>query len=101
MNALSGLTGYMTLGLGAKAKPAVTQVTQSEILLAKDGEQCLLCCCHVVLDEFSGQGLFVNTDGKISRPAIEWPAPPEEIGITGPPLELELHNSFRFHCQHS
>jgi len=37
MNALSGLTGYMTLGLGAKAKPAVVQVAPSKVLLAKDG----------------------------------------------------------------
>lgn len=37
MNAISGLTGYMTLGLGAKAKPAVVQTAESELLLAKDG----------------------------------------------------------------
>ena len=83
MNALSGLTGYMTLGLGVKAKPAVVQVTQSGVLLAKDGEQNLSCCRHDVLDNFLGQGLFINTDGKISRPAIDWPAPPEEIGTAG------------------
>lgn len=39
MNALSGLTGYMTLGLGAKAKPAIAQVAPSKVLLAKDGAQ--------------------------------------------------------------
>ena len=38
MGALTGLTGYMTLGLGAKAKPAVVQVGESEMLIAKDGE---------------------------------------------------------------
>jgi len=38
MNALTGLTGYMTLGLGAKAKPAVVQVGDSEVLLGKDSE---------------------------------------------------------------
>jgi len=37
MNALTGLTGYMTLGLGAKAKPAVVKVGSSEVLIAKDG----------------------------------------------------------------
>ena len=37
MNALSGLTGYMTLGLSAKAKPAVVQVAPSKVLLTKDG----------------------------------------------------------------
>jgi len=71
MNALSGLTGYMTLGLGAKAKPAVVQVTPMEVLLGKDGEQNVSCCRHDVLDDFLGQGLFINTDAKISRPAIE------------------------------
>lgn len=39
MNAFTGLTGYMTLGLGAKAKPAITQVAPSNVLLAKDGAQ--------------------------------------------------------------
>ncbi|KAF8813359.1 hypothetical protein BYT27DRAFT_7180846 [Phlegmacium glaucopus] len=68
MNALTGLTGYMTLGLGAKAKPTVVQVGDSEILVGKDGE-----------------GLFIGTDGKPSRPAtIEWPAPPEEIAFVKP-----------------
>lgn len=36
-SAFTGLTGYMTLGLGAKAKPNVVQVSQSEILIGKDG----------------------------------------------------------------
>ena len=39
MNALTGLTGYMTLGLGAKAKPAVVKITDQEVLIAKDGER--------------------------------------------------------------
>lgn len=39
MGALTGLTGYMTLGLGAKAlKPPVVTVNESETLIAKDGE---------------------------------------------------------------
>jgi len=38
MNALTGLTGYMTLGLGAKPKPGVIRVTDSEFLIAKDGK---------------------------------------------------------------
>ena len=37
MNAFTGLTGYMTLGLGAKAKPGVVQVGNSEFLISKDG----------------------------------------------------------------
>ncbi|KAJ3504846.1 hypothetical protein NLJ89_g7728 [Agrocybe chaxingu] len=68
MNALTGLTGYMTLGLGAKAKPAVVQVADGEWLVAKDG-----------------QGFFIGPDGKPSRTeTIEWPAPPEEIAFVKP-----------------
>ena len=38
MGALTGLTGYMTLGLGAKAKPGVVQIGESETLITKDSE---------------------------------------------------------------
>ncbi|KIM35275.1 hypothetical protein M413DRAFT_449849 [Hebeloma cylindrosporum] len=68
MNALTGLTGYMTLGLGAKAKPGVIRVTDSELLIAKDG-----------------QGFFIGSDGKPTRPAtIEFPVHPEEITFVKP-----------------
>ena len=44
MGALTGLTGYMTLGLGAKAlKPPVVTINESEALIAKDSESCALC----------------------------------------------------------
>lgn len=36
--ALSGLGGYMTLGLGAKAKRCVVNVGDSEVLMAKESE---------------------------------------------------------------
>lgn len=36
--ALSGLGGYMTLGLGAKVKPCAVNVGDSEVLIAKDSE---------------------------------------------------------------
>ncbi|KAF8183418.1 hypothetical protein BJ912DRAFT_1144866 [Pholiota molesta] len=68
MNALTGLTGYMTLGLGAKAKPAAARLGGTEVLIAKDG-----------------QGFFVGPDGKLSRPTtIEWPSLPEEIAFVNP-----------------
>jgi hypothetical protein len=38
MGALTGLTGYMTLGLGAKAKPGVVQIGESETMIAKDSK---------------------------------------------------------------
>ena len=38
MGALSGLTGYMTLGLGAKPKPTAVHTGKSEVLITKDSE---------------------------------------------------------------
>ena len=42
MGALSGLGGYMTLGLGAKAKPNVVNVNDNEALVAKDSKYTLV-----------------------------------------------------------
>lgn len=36
MSALSGLGGYMTLGLGPKLRPCVTNVGDENVLIAKD-----------------------------------------------------------------
>lgn len=38
MGAFSGLTGYMTLGLGAKAKPSLLTIKESEVLIVKDSK---------------------------------------------------------------
>lgn len=38
MGTLSGLTGYMTLGLSAKAKPSLLTIKESEVLIIKDSE---------------------------------------------------------------
>ncbi|KAI0370322.1 hypothetical protein BV20DRAFT_1121321 [Pilatotrama ljubarskyi] len=68
MGALSGLGGYMTLGLGAKAKPCVVSLSESEALIAKDNN-----------------GFVVGSDGKTSRNEnIDWPAPPDEIALVKP-----------------
>ena len=40
MGALSGLGGYMTLGLGSKLRPCVTNVGDAQVLVAKD------CTCE-------------------------------------------------------
>ncbi len=48
MNAFSGLTGYMTLGLGAKAKPAVVQVAESEVLIARDGKHSFVIVFSII-----------------------------------------------------
>lgn len=36
IGAFSGLTGYMSLGLGAKAKPTIAPVGEGEVLIGKD-----------------------------------------------------------------
>ena len=38
MGAFTGLTGYMTLGLGTKPKPGVVKINETEILVTKDSE---------------------------------------------------------------
>ncbi|KAA1467551.1 hypothetical protein DENSPDRAFT_832639 [Dentipellis sp. KUC8613] len=66
--ALSGLGGYMTLGLGSKGKPCAVAVRDSEVLIAKDNT-----------------GIFIGTNGKPSRDAqIDWPAPPEDVAVVKP-----------------
>ncbi|KAG6840674.1 hypothetical protein C0991_005179 [Blastosporella zonata] len=68
IGAFSGLTGYMTLGLGAKPKPASARISENEALIAKDGE-----------------GIVIGADAKVSRStSIEWPAPPEELAYVKP-----------------
>ncbi|KAI0768086.1 hypothetical protein BD413DRAFT_605556 [Trametes elegans] len=68
MGALSGLGGYMTLGLGAKARPCVAGLNDTEALIAKDNN-----------------GFIVGSDGKPTRTeSIDWPAPPEEIALVKP-----------------
>lgn len=80
MGAFSGLTGYMTLGLGAKVKPSLLTVKESEVLIVKDSESQSHRSdynAHV----FEDVGHFLNADGSPSRPErIDWPAPPEETG---------------------
>jgi len=38
MGALTGLSGYMTLGLGSKPKPAACQINDTESLVVKDSK---------------------------------------------------------------
>ncbi|KAJ4480006.1 hypothetical protein J3R30DRAFT_3467312 [Lentinula aciculospora] len=68
MGALTGLSGYMTLGLGAKSKPGVVKLRDEEALIIKDNE-----------------GIIIGKDAKPSRPeTIGWQAPPEEIAFVKP-----------------
>lgn len=38
MGAFTGITGYMTLGLGAKPKPGLLRLSEIEAIVAKDSE---------------------------------------------------------------
>lgn len=82
MGALSGLGGYMTLGLGAKTiKPCALRIKDNEVLIAKDRESFSYTRCLPHAYTFIDNGLFINVDGKPSRTAaIDWPAPPEDTG---------------------
>ncbi|KAG2145393.1 uncharacterized protein EDB93DRAFT_1288619 [Suillus bovinus] len=68
MGAFSGLTGYMTLGLGARAKPGLVRLSDTEALIVKDD-----------------QGFIIGTDGRQTKPTtIDWPSPPDEIAFVNP-----------------
>ncbi|CCL98167.1 uncharacterized protein FIBRA_00161 [Fibroporia radiculosa] len=68
MGALSGLGGYMTLGLGTKTRPCVIRVQEGEVLVAKDNN-----------------GVIVGTEAKSNRKEqIDWPAPPDELAFIRP-----------------
>ncbi|KDQ57202.1 hypothetical protein JAAARDRAFT_58670 [Jaapia argillacea MUCL 33604] len=67
-SAFSGLSSYMTLGLGSKAKPCVAKISDEEVLIAKDNS-----------------GFFIAFDGKLARNStVDWPAPPEELAYVKP-----------------
>ncbi|PFH51068.1 hypothetical protein AMATHDRAFT_143451 [Amanita thiersii Skay4041] len=70
MSALTGLSGYMSLGFGAKTKPCVVSIDETEALVVKDN-----------------QGIFVGREAKASRLGyVDWPAPPEETVFIKPYL---------------
>ena len=61
--ALTGLGNFVTLGLGAKAKPSLVKVGENEVLITRE---------HA--------GLFFGPDSKLSRlSGTDWPSAPEEI----------------------
>ncbi|KAG2060873.1 hypothetical protein BDR06DRAFT_947416 [Suillus hirtellus] len=68
MGTFSGLTGYMTLGLGVRAKPGLVRLSDTEALIVKDN-----------------QGFIIGTDGKQTKPTtIDWPSPPDEVAFVNP-----------------
>ncbi|TFY59088.1 hypothetical protein EVJ58_g6005 [Rhodofomes roseus] len=66
MGALTNLGGYM--GLGARARPWIVSIHESEALIARDNI-----------------GLFLGSDAKVTRDThVDWPAPPEELAFIRP-----------------
>ncbi|KLO10830.1 hypothetical protein SCHPADRAFT_906559 [Schizopora paradoxa] len=66
MNALTGLGGFVTLGMAAKAKPLITTVGD-EVLIPKDNS-----------------GLLLGADGKAKQTGIVWHGPPEDLAFVKP-----------------
>lgn len=85
MGALSGLGGYMTLGLGSKLRPCVTNVGDAQVLVAKDSTYAGFLN-RPVPNRPVAEGLFIGPDGKTSRKEhIPWPALPEDVSTSCEP----------------
>ncbi|KAK7044093.1 Vacuolar morphogenesis protein 6 [Paramarasmius palmivorus] len=70
MGKFSGLTGYMALGLGAKAKPGVAHLNDEDTLVLRDNE-----------------GVLIGKDAKPTKSStVAWPAIPDEIAFLKPYL---------------
>ncbi|KAG1762919.1 vacuolar sorting protein 39 domain 1-domain-containing protein [Suillus placidus] len=68
IGAFSGLTGYMTLGLGAKTKHGLVRLSDTEALIVKDS-----------------QGFIIGTNGRQTKPVtIDWSSPPDEVAFVNP-----------------
>ena len=103
MGALSGLGGY--IGLGAKAKPSALSISDKECFIARESGCVILCQIRCLMALELDTGIVVGEDGKPARAsAIEWPAPPEDIGEvfsnqTLASLTLQsFYPTLHFHC---
>ncbi|KAF8127072.1 hypothetical protein EV363DRAFT_1518382 [Boletus edulis] len=68
MGTFSGLSSYMTLGLGGKsAKPGLARVGEGEVVIVKEN-----------------QGFVIDVDAKTQGNSINWPSQPEEIAFVNP-----------------
>jgi len=84
----SGLTGYMSLSLGAKTRPTIAPTSASEVLIVKDSTYLLYLLIVLLWFEADcriDEGVFIGQDGKPSREKnLEWVAPPDEIAFIPP-----------------
>ena len=78
MNALSGLGGYMSLGLAAKAKPLALTIGDN-VLIPKDSKSGPSTVRCIILIIFIDAGLLFGADGKSTQTSLIWNAPPEDI----------------------
>lgn len=83
MNTLTGLGGFVTLGLAAKAKPLITTVGE-EVLIPKDSKNQYRGHRRMRFDHFIpvASGLLLGADGKAKQSGIVWHGPPEDLGAS-------------------
>ncbi|KAG9314800.1 vacuolar sorting protein 39 domain 1-domain-containing protein [Chiua virens] len=68
MGTFSGLSSYMSLGLGGKgAKPGLTRIGDGEVVVVKEN-----------------QGFIIDADAKMKGNSITWSTQPEEIAFVNP-----------------
>ncbi|KAG8213472.1 hypothetical protein J3R82DRAFT_12007 [Butyriboletus roseoflavus] len=68
MGTFSGLSSYMSLGLGGKtAKPGLARVGEGEVVVVREN-----------------QGFVFDVDAKTKDNSINWPTQPEEIAFVNP-----------------
>jgi hypothetical protein len=92
--ALTGLSGYMSLGFGAKAKACAVAVGEREALLVRDSKLPVPSPTKIEMLNLKDQGIFVGKDGKPSKLTnVEWPVAPEETSLFKCPLSYSSANS--------
>lgn len=82
--AFAGFGGYMTLGLSAKAKPIVENVGNDQVMIPKESEAVNPSnkTHSLIIMVFNlDSALIVGADGLAKHSSIEWPAPPEYLGV--------------------
>ena len=97
--ALTGFSGYMSLGFGAKAKACAVAIDEREALLVRDSKLPVRSPTKIEMLNFKDQGIFIGKDGKPSRLTnVEWPVAPEETSWSKCPLSyLNANSSYSVH----
>lgn len=81
MGTFSGLSSYMSLGLGSKTvKPGLTSVGEGEVLVVKESKSNNFLSLDLADEGFLDQGFVVDVDANAKSNNINWPSQPEEVG---------------------